>query len=290
MLNYKDTYDRRIEEGNLIPLRLHEFSLLSKFITKNYGIKLPESKTVLLQNRLQKNIKQLNLSSFEQYVNYLLSDYAKAEDLQSMVDAITTNKTDFFRELHHFTFLETEGLRSYLDQTHIRNLNIWSAGSSSGEEAYSIAITLQEFSNNQNKIDFQILATDISFSMLEKAEKAIFDDQSIAEIPIPIKHKYFQKGKNEYQNKARVVNEIRKKVNFSYLNLIQINEMPNKNFDIIFCRNTLIYFDRETQYNILNQLCKRLNYGGYLFLGHSESIIGLDLPLLHIRPTIYRKI
>lgn len=266
-----------------------EFKRLSSFIMSQFGIKLPPNKKALLQSRLQKRLKTLNCSNFKDYVNYIFSPDGLRDEVPFMIDAVSTNKTDFFREPIHFEFLMNQGIPDYINTTGRTKLSIWSAGCSSGEEPYTLAMVLQEMVNKNPQIDYSILATDISESVLNHAAIGIYNADKALVIPDGYKKKYLLKGKNDYANKVRISNELRMKVIFRKFNLLAGDYNFSAKFDMIFCRNVLIYFERDIQYFVLKQLCSNLNTGGYLFLGHSESIAGHTLPLKHLRPTIFRK-
>lgn len=254
-----------------------------------YGIKLPPGKLNLLQCRLQKRLRMLRYNSFKDYVDYVFSPEGLNEEVPNMIDAVCTNKTDFFRESVHFEFLSEHGIRDYLSVSRKNKLSVLSAGCSSGEEPYSIAMVLQEYCQANPGFEFSIVATDISCSVLEHAIIGIYSEDKIKPVPVHMRKKYFLRGKNEYASKVRICSELRSKVDFRKFNLLSANYSSLGHFDMIFCRNVLIYFDREIQMQILNQLCGILNRDGYLFLGHSESITGFDLPLSPIRPTLFRK-
>jgi chemotaxis protein methyltransferase CheR len=266
-----------------------EYTRLSSFIMSQFGIKLPPNKKTLLQCRLQKRLKILNYTSFKEYVDYVFSTKGLNEEVVNMIDAVSTNKTDFFREPVHFEFLMNQGIGEYLEKTGKNKLMIWSAGCSSGEEPYSIAMVLKEYISNNHLTDFSIIATDISESVLNHALVGIYTEEKARFIPYEYKKKYLLKGKNEYKDKVRINSELRSKIDFRMYNLLTTDYKALGKFDFIFCRNVMIYFPRDIQYRLLKQFCKSLNTGGYLFLGHSESITGYTLPLKHIRPTIFLK-
>lgn len=266
-----------------------EYTRLSSFIVSQFGIKLPPNKKTLLQCRLQKRLKTLNHNSFKEYVDYVFSIKGLNEEVSNMIDAVSTNKTDFFREPVHFSFLLDKGIENYFEQTGKNKLSIWSAGCSSGEEPYSIAMLMKEYAVGNHQSDFNILATDISNSVLQHALVGIYNEEKSRVIPLDYKKKYLLKGKNDYENKVRISSELRSKIDFRKFNLLSADYSHLGKFDIIFCRNVLIYFEREVQHRLLNQFCRSLNTGGYLFLGHSESITGYSLPLKHILPTIFVK-
>jgi len=273
-----------------ISLEDREYLRLSRFIMSQFGIKLPPNKKTLLQGRLQKRLKALQHNSFKEYVDYIFSDEGMKNEVANMIDAVSTNKTDFFREPVHFEYLYNHGLLEYLTTSARYNLNIWSAGCSSGEEPYSIAMTLMEYAGSTGNPEFSILATDISDSVLQHAIVGIYSDEKIRDIPQSYKKKYLLKGKNDYLHKVRISSEIRKKIQFRKFNLLSKDYHTLGKFDIIFCRNVLIYFEREVQHNILSEFCRVLNKDGLLFLGHSESITGFTLPLQNIIPTVFKKI
>ncbi|MBN1596955.1 MAG: hypothetical protein JW894_01570 [Bacteroidales bacterium] len=267
-----------------------DFEKLSRFIMSEYGIKMPPENKIMLQSRLQKRLKALNISTFNEYVDYVFSPLGQSEEVIHMMDVVSTNKTDFFREPVHFDFLLTDALPEIINIKNIRNLKVWSAGCSSGEEPYTLAIVLSEFKEHNPGIDFSIDATDISTRMLTVAANAVYQEAKTADLPMTIKHKYFLRSKNRDEKKVRVKSELRSKVKFYRKNLLYVPYCNNPEFDIIFCRNVLIYFDRNNQYSILQKLCMHIKSGGYLFLGHSESITGFELPLQHIKPTIFQKL
>ena len=266
-----------------------EFFKLSRFIVHHFGIKMPHNKKTMLQGRLQKRLKELHYSNFEEYVAYLFSIKGQHNEVSQMIDAVSTNKTEFFREPVHFEFLRDKGLGRYISLTGNRRLSVWSAGCSSGEEAYSIAMTMNEFIKDSQTMLYRIMATDISGTMLEQAVTGIYAEEKVREVPLEYKHKYMLKGRNNYLRKIRMNAALRDKIEFRKFNLLSNDFQSLGKFDIIFCRNVLIYFDRDVQYSILMKFCKVLNKGGYLFLGHSESITGFTLPLIPIRPTIFIK-
>jgi chemotaxis protein methyltransferase CheR len=267
-----------------------DYLRLSSFIMSQYGIKLPPNKRVFLQARLLKRLRHLQYTSFKDYVDYVFSSEGIKNELANLVDAVSTNKTDFFREPVHFEFLRNHGLKTYLELTHKTKLNIWSAGCSSGEEPYSIAISLKEHLLLNQYFDFNILATDISEGVLELAKIGIYTDDKMQMMKEVMLKKYFIRGKGEYANKLRINPEIRSKISFQKFNLLSPDYRLLGKFDIIFCRNVLIYFERDVQKRILNQFCEQLNKGGFLLTGHSESLAGFSLPLKNIKPTIYTRI
>ena len=274
-----------------IQMTKNDFGRLSSYIYNELGIKMPVEKKIMLQSRLQKRLSELKMDSFSDYIDFVFSRDGEKSELFKMIDIVTTNKTDFFREPAHFVFLVDEFLKTIYPNVTVRKpLKIWSAGCSSGEEAYTTAITLSEFMKTHPLFDFTILATDISIRILQKASAAIYHIDRIKDIPLDLKKKYFLKSKDPLDKTVLVVRELRSKVKFQRLNFMDSSYNVDRDFDIIFCRNVLIYFDRETQQNVINKLCDKLKPGGIFFLGHSESITNMNVPLRQIRPTIFQKI
>ena len=274
------------------PIQLEDpdFQRLSSYIMSQFGIKLPPNKKTLLQCRLQKRLKTLQHNSFKEYVDYVFSTKGQQDEVWNMIDAVSTNKTDFFREPQHFEFLLDQGIEEYLQQTGKNRLSVWSAGCSSGEEPYTLSMILKEASQSGRFFDFNIVATDISESVLQHAVVGIYKEEKTHTIPDSYKKKYLLRGKNNYENRVRISSQLRSKVEFMKYNLLTADYSSLGRFDIIFCRNVMIYFEREVQQRLLKQFCKILNPGGYLFIGHSESITGFTLPLKHIKPTIFKKL
>ncbi|MCD4834134.1 MAG: hypothetical protein K8R31_10090 [Bacteroidales bacterium] len=269
----------------------NDFNRLSDFIFKQSGIKLPYVKKIMLQSRLQKRLRELKISSYKEYADYVFSDDGQKNEIIHMLDVVSTNKTDFFREPVHFDFLTNEVLPAYIEKNSVnRNLKVWSAGCSSGEEPYTIAITLNEFKKKNIDFDFSITGTDISLQILQKAVLAVYKEERIANVPLEIKKKYFLRSKDKEKKTVRVVKILRDKVNYQRLNFMDNTYNIADVFDVIFCRNVLIYFNRETQEQVISKLCNKLKVGGCLFIGHSESILGMNLPLEQIKPTIFRRI
>ncbi len=275
-----------------ILMSARDFERLSAFISAHCGIKMPPAKKTLLESRLQKRLRTLRLASFRDYCEFLFSVPEGAGELVLMIDAVTTNKTDFFREPVHFSFL-TESILPEFFRDHGQALGkpftVWSAGCSSGEEPYTLAITLSEYAERNPGFQFTIMATDISTKVLDKARLGIYDEGQIAMIPLVLKQKYFMRSKDRDRGLVRVLPTLRSAVQFKRLNLMDEHfAVPEASMDAIFCRNVMIYFERDTQYKLLRKFCRYLKTGKYLFLGHSETVQGLQLPLVRLASTIYR--
>ena len=266
-----------------------DFDRLSKFIYQQYGIKMPKAKHIMLQSRLQKRLRALQMPSFSDYVDYVFSPAGEVEII-SMMDVVSTNKTDFFRENQHFEFLMDTVLPELVEINRQNFIKIWSAGCSSGEEPYTLSIVLSEYARKARGFDFQILGSDLSTIVLEKAVTAVYPEEKVDVIPLELKKKYLLKSKHRTNPTVRIVPELSSKTSFMRLNFMDEVYNAPQNFDIIFCRNVLIYFDRETQEKVINKLCRHLRQDGYFFLGHSESVTGINVPLKQIRPTVFKKI
>ncbi|MFQ5455656.1 MAG: CheR family methyltransferase [Nitrospirota bacterium] len=280
--------------GNIHPASLPDklFFRLSKLIHTECGIKMPIAKKTMLEARLQKRFRLLGMKSLREYCDYLFSPQGRDRELINMIDVVTTNKTDFFREPLHFDYLVQKALPELIEQYGAgtrRKLTVWSAGCSTGEEPYTLAMVLREFADRYQRLYYLILATDISTNVLEKARRGIYGQEKAELVPMPIKRKYFLKSKDRKKRLVRIVPELRAFVKFRRLNFMESNFEMREPMDIIFCRNVIIYFDRPTQERLLNRFCQHLISGGYIFMGHSETLNNMNVPLIQVSPTIYRK-
>jgi chemotaxis protein methyltransferase CheR len=215
------------------------------------------------------------------------------EELVHMIDVVTTNKTDFFREPMQFTFLTQKALPDLMENFGAgtdRPLKVWSAGCSTGEEPYTLGIVLSEFGQYFPGYEYFILATDISTKVLDAAVTGIYDAERVADIPWELKKKYFLKGKNSNSNRVKVMPELRRFISFQRLNFMDEDFGIREKHEIIFCRNVIIYFDKVTQERLIRKLLDLLIPGGYLFLGHSETIFKTDVPIEQVAPSSYRKL
>jgi len=280
-----------------------DFVRLSRFIHSECGIKMPAAKKILLESRLRKRLRVLGMSSYSEYCNYLFSPEGAKSELVHMIDVVTTNKTDFFREPNHFEYLVRTALPELINRYGAnirRKYTIWSAGCSTGEEPYTLAMVLSEFAENYKKIPlspalskgefyFSILATDISTKVLERAGLGIYREDDVVPVPGALKMKYLLRSRDRNKNLVRIVPELRSQIKFRRLNFMDSDYGIKEPVDIIFCRNVIIYFDRPTQEKLLNRFCQHLIPGGYLFMGHSETLNGLGVPLVSAGPMVYRK-
>jgi len=261
-----------------------EFQLFRDLIYDSIRINLNDSKRALLANRLLRRLRLLNLSSYTQYYDLVTSRDEKDGEFQAMIDAITTNKTEFFRELNQWAYLE-QVIWPALAKEPGRSLRIWSAACSTGEEPYSILIHMFEHLPDACQRMVTLVASDVSVSVLRTAERGIYDASHVETIPFQTRRRYFLKGNGRY----RVKPELRSMVSFRRINLAEPLAFSKESLDMVFCRNALIYFDRTTQSEVISQFHHVLQSGGYLFLGHAESLSGTSEEFKFLRASIYRK-
>lgn len=259
-----------------------QFEYLCRKVYELCGINLKSGKEQLVHSRLSKRLHALRLSSFEEYFK-LLEDDRQGMEIVWMIDSITTNKTSFFREIQHFDFLSREVLPN-LKKKHLR---LWSAACSTGEEPFSIALLLREELPAFSSWDVKILATDISTRVLAKAGEAVYDEETLKPVPAPLRQKYFT-AEPARPGAWRVASEVRQIVRFARLNLMERFPMRGP-FDVIFCRNAMIYFDKPTQQQLVQRFYEMLAPGGYLMVGHSESLTGAAHKFNYIQPATYQK-
>lgn len=269
-----------------------EFKILSQFIESYCGIQMPPTKRILLESRIRRRLRALGLRSFREYVDFVFNSKDGKYEVVNLIDVVTTNKTEFFREKAHFDFLINKGLPSLLPivEDTAGVVKIWSAACSSGEEPYTILITLAEFAERNSAIrDFYVLGTDICTKMLERAKEAVYPLSAVEGIPQSLLRKYFLKGKNNAAGLVKVCKELRERLKLKRLNLMDEQYDINDIFHVIFCRNVLIYFSKENQNKIIRKLLRYLKVGGYLILGHSETVFDTTLPIERVSPSIFLK-
>lgn len=268
---------------SVIPLTMQkaEFEWISAFMYERTGIALHEGKQALVMGRLDKRLRSRGLSSYKDYFA-LLGRPGYEDETTVAIDLLTTNETYFFREPKHFEFLQKIAIPQFQKQRHIR---IWSAASSSGEEAYTIAMTLAEYFPHH---DWEVIGTDISTRMVERAQRGLYPMQAAEKIPTAFLKKYCLKGREEFEDFFLMEATIRQHVHFSIANLIE--PLPEFGmFEIIFLRNVMIYFDRDTKKRLVEKISAKLRPGGYFIVSHSETLNGLDSPFKLVTPSIYQK-
>lgn len=263
-----------------------DFDVLRTISNQYSGILVPDDKFDMFYSRLSKRVRMLGFTTFKQYCHYLQNN--PDDEFTEFINAVTTNLTSFFRENHHFEFLSRTVIPELLKKKAAsKQIKIWSAGCSTGEEPYSLAMTLKE--NVPADWAITILATDLDTNVLATAAAGIYPVDRVSGIAEQRLKRWFQKGAGSQSNKVRVKSELRELIEFKQLNLMQ--QWPFKgHFDFIFCRNVLIYFDRETKAILANRYCSLLEEGAYLFIGHSESLHQLDSGFSLVGNTIYRKL
>lgn len=264
------------------------FTRFSTYIERELGIKMPISKRIMLQSRLQKRLRILGIAGFEEYYDHVFG--RPNQELVHFIDAVTTNKTGFFREPRHFDYLRESALPILLSETGEQGQTIraWSAGCSTGEEPYSLAMILSEYMLTHPGFQYSIVATDISSRALEAAAEGVYSETHVEPVPTALRHKYLLRSKDARTKLVRIVPALRARICFSRLNLM--SQFPFKNdMGIIFCRNVLIYFSHQDQERLILRFWRQLKPGGYLFIGHSETLAGFPVPLTQVAPTVYRK-
>jgi len=265
-----------------------QFQKISRLVKDRCGINLHEGKKQLVQARLAKRLRELGLRGYREYIEYVINDVGGTE-LTIMLDAISTNLTSFFREEEHFTYLAHKVIPATIARAgESRRLRIWSAGCSTGEEPYSIAITICDNVPDLSSSDAKVLATDLSTKVLAHAEKATYPGQRLKAVAPQQRSRHFHCIQVKPERLYRVIDPARSLVHFARLNLMENWPMRGP-FDAIFCRNVMIYFDKPTQRELVNRFCDILAPGGTLFIGHSESLTGIDHPLRYVQPTVYEK-
>jgi chemotaxis protein methyltransferase CheR len=269
-------------------LSARNFTRLAQFIHDYSGIKMPSNKRTMLEGRLRRRMRATRIANVNDYCRYLFEDNGMEAEVIHLIDAVTTNKTEFFREPAHFDFMMRTGLPA-IAASGRREIKVWSSACSTGAEPYTLAMVLDEFCSDNRRMDYSILATDICTEVLDQAISGLFAEPMIEPVSMLRRQRYIMRAKDRNRNQVRIIPALRGKLAFARLNLMDEAYPVDADMDIIFCRNILIYFDKATQAKVLTRLCAHLRPGGYLFLGHSESIVGIDLPVLQIANTVFQK-
>jgi len=268
--------------GTLNPeLGRGHFEKIASLLYSASRITMQEGKEELVKSRLVKRMRALGLGGFDEYLSAVNESPA---ELYHMVDLLTTNKTSFFREDAHFNFMKAR----ILPELKGGRIRVWSAGCSSGEEPYTIAMVLREHFGAGALPDVRILATDLSKRVLEKAVAGVYDEENLRDVPVPLISKYFDCVDAKKPRKYSAKKSLRSLITFAPLNLME--EWPMKGpFELIFCRNVMIYFDKPTQEKLVNRYWAMLKPGGYLFSGHSESLAGMNHSFRYVQPAVHLK-
>ncbi len=267
-----------------------DLSRLCRLIYEQSGISIGPEKKIMLEGRLKRRMTVLGLATYGEYCENLFDGHHHdAEEVVHLIDAVSTNKTDFFREKLHFDLLVAKVLPELTAHSGgVRELLIWSAGCSTGEEPYTLAMVLSEYAKSHAGFCFRVLATDISTAVLAKAKLGVFSAEVVRPVPADLRRKYLMRSRDRSSDRVRVVPELREMIEFRRLNLMEEFGMTEL-ADAIFCRNVIIYFDRPTQQQLFHKFSRQLVKGGYIFVGHSESLHHMDVPLVPVAPALYRK-
>jgi chemotaxis protein methyltransferase CheR len=264
-----------------------QFLFFRDIVYRESGIKMNEAKTALLQSRIMRRMRILNLNSYDAYMKYLQNNYD--DEITNFINAMTTNKTDFFREGQHFEYLKSVVFPEF-ESAGKKEIRIWSAGCSTGEEPYTIAMTVHDYFRDRKNINLKILATDIDTQVLTKAYEGIYKADVLAELKADYLKEYFFRGTGANAGSFKVKPFLHDMITFRRLNLLD-GQFPMKNrINIIFCRNVIIYFDKETQKRLFEKMYNVLADDGYLFIGHSENLSNVNPNFRHLGRTIYRKV
>ena len=279
--------------GDLDVLSEQDHRRVADYITHTAGILLPASKRYLVEGRLRKRQLHLGFNDLNTYLNFVFESKEGRTERLNLIDAITTNKTDFFREAAHFSFLQEKIITKLAEQKEQgwqRPLRIWSAGCSSGEEPYTLAMVLSEAQRQFPGLKFEITATDISLSILKTARKATYSHERIEPVPMALRQRYLLRSADRTKNLVRMAPEIRSLVQFKAFNLLQDKFSFAQPYDLIFCRNVMIYFSHDNRMALVRKFCQSLAMDGCLFLGHSETLTETFPALQQMIPTVYKKI
>lgn len=269
-----------------------DFQRLAEFIEGYSGIRMPPSKKTMVEGRLRRRVRALELSGFHEYCRLLFSHQLLEQEFIHLIDAVSTNKTEFFREEQHFQLLVEQIVPNLLNGSGRgpdRPLKLWSAACSTGAEPYTLAMLLEDMRQRVGGFAFTIFATDICTEVLAKAKAAIYPEDMLDAVPMELRRRYFMRSRDSDAHTVRLVPAIRQAVRFGRLNLMDESYGMPLDMDVIFCRNILIYFERVRQHAVLERLCRHLRPGGYLFVGHSETTAGMDLPVRQIAPSAFVK-
>lgn len=269
-------------------LTTEQFDDFSAVIAGTLGIKMPPAKRVMLQSRLQRRLREVGLDSFAEYHARFFNDpQHRADEIEHLLNLATTNKTDFFREPEHFAVLVREVLAQWRREKPSGVFRVWCAGCSTGEESYTIAMTLLE-QQAAGRFEFSIVATDVSTRVLDLAMQGIYAEEHAAPIPPALRTKYLLRSRDPADQQVRIAPEVRAHVRFGHLNFLAPNYGIPELMDAIFFRNVMIYFDRPTQQQVVGRMCRHLRPDGYLFTAHAETLQGLGLPLRTAGTAVYR--
>ena len=270
-----------------LTLSERDYKQIKDLVFRHSSIDLGDNKKELVVCRLGKRIRKLGLRNFPEYLR-LLEGPQGEEEILNLVDAISTNHTFFFREIQHFEHVFKVALPYWFKERGQTPVKIWSAACSTGEEPYSIAITAEEFARQNQQFSYTLDCTDISRIVLDKASKGIYSHDRVRTTPSFAIPRYFLKNNAKPEPCYQVKPALKRNISFQRINLLQFPYRQRTQYHIIFLRNVIMYFNKETQEQLINQLCQHLQPGGFLMIGHAENLNGLKHPLKQIQPAIFR--
>ncbi len=269
------------------------FDRFSRMVQDSIGVCLPKSKRIMVESRLRRRLVQLGLDDVDAYFRHLFDNGALTEELETIFDAVTTNKTDFFREPQHFRYLADRVIPERLSLRRASGrssmVKIWSAAASTGAEAYTIAMVMADLENREGAFEWRILGTDINLSVLAEARRAVYPDLTIQPVPSHFRDRFLLRGQGRHAGNWRIAPDLRRRLNFSQMNLIETHYPVDTGIDVIFLRNVLIYFSEADQTRVVAQLADHLAHHGHLFVGHAEGMLVRHRGLRQVGPAIYRK-
>jgi chemotaxis protein methyltransferase CheR len=265
------------------------FRRLAELIHSYSGIKMPPTKRTMLEGRLRRRMRATGIPDLNAYCAFFFDGGGLETELVHLMDAVTTNKTEFFREPAHFDFLRDRGLAA-LRRNNRRTIKAWSAACSTGAEPYTLAMVIEEHLREEGaRTNYSVLCTDLCTEVLNEALMGVYPAGMIQPVPHELRRRYLMRPRDRDRGVVRIAPELRARLQFARLNLMDEAYPVEDDMDMVFCRNILIYFDKPTQAKVLQRLCGHLRPGGYLFLGHSESVVGIDLPVKQIANTVFQR-
>lgn len=263
------------------------FEKFGDYVERELGIKMPPAKKTMLTGRLMKRLRHHKISTFKEYYDYVFSEAGKKSELSFLMDVVTTNKTDFYREKEHFQTL-IDMIVPEMRARYGERLRFWSAPCSRGHEPYTMAIELAEYALKHRPFDFWILGTDLNSGVLDIGRQGVYPHRAIEPVPFPLRKKYLRRGVVNGDEMVQVVKPLRNRVSWHRMNFMDEKYDVREKFHAVFCRNMLIYFNKETQEAVVNKIARHMVPGGYLFMGHSESLTGLNVVVQQVKGTLYQ--
>lgn len=264
------------------------FVRLARFMQEHAGVKLPPNKRLLVETRLSRCLRAAGCDNLDDYCNYVLSDAAHPEHRDQLIGALTTHKTDFFREPAHFDVIAGMILPQFVAEG-VSEVRCWSAAASNGMEAYTLAMVIADYAEREGGPEFSILASDIDVHMLAEARRGVYPLEAFDPVPGPLRRKYVRRANDPARTEGRIVPDLRRRIAAARVNLMDARYPVGRPMDLVLCRNVLFYFDKPVQAEVVSRLCDAVRPGGYLVLGHSESVGRADVPLLPVGNTVFRR-